>query len=292
MHHRPAPHRASSLAVTFCGLVLSSYAATQCISRWATPALDDQQSESEGTGELWNLDATRAVAGLAAVYTVAGSVAWGVGFVGVYRRNLQQIRLFLHYTLADILFASLFVVFLAFISVRPSLRSTFCELLSREGSIMRAIGEYGLSWDNCESWWDRAVVGVVFVLAIMMTVRLQFTLTILAHYTQLRRQQDLASMPFSSKPAQHHLHHDGQRIFLLPSHRRSGSVVYAPVDQFSIEEAQALDAQEAYIAMAPTSATFALGRPRRTHQYRNSESHSHSQPLVLLESEAEKESLL
>lgn len=84
-HHRPTPHRASSLAVTAFGLALSLYASAQCISVWATPALDDQQSESEGAGMLWNLDTARAAAGLAAVYTTAGSIAWGVGFMGVYR---------------------------------------------------------------------------------------------------------------------------------------------------------------------------------------------------------------
>jgi hypothetical protein len=93
----------------------------------------------------------------------------------------------------------------------------------------------------------------VLAVAIVMIIRLQLTLMILAHYTHLRR-STTTLLPSSSSPSKSDL----QKIYLLPSHsrsrsshRRTGSLVYAPVDQLSIEDAQSLDATEAYIQLAP-----------------------------------------
>jgi hypothetical protein len=45
-----------------------------------------------------------------------------------------------------------------------------CEQLSRHGDLMRDLAEIGLSPENCEQWFERAVlvfVGVMFIIIVL-----------------------------------------------------------------------------------------------------------------------------
>ena len=46
-----------------------------------------------------------------------------------------------------------------------------CEELSRQPELLRDLAEAGLNLENCELWFEHAVVGIVAVTAILLVVR-------------------------------------------------------------------------------------------------------------------------
>jgi hypothetical protein len=49
-----------------------------------------------------------------------------------------------------------------------------CEELSRHGDLVRDLAEISLSPENCEQWFERAVMVFVGVMLIVMVVRVSF----------------------------------------------------------------------------------------------------------------------
>ena len=89
---------------------------------------------------------------------------------------MQHVRLFVRiyrdYSIADFVFvmlATLGVSYTTFTS--PYLRSTVCDEMSRHPELMRDMGEMGLSLENCEQWFERAVVAVLGIMFILIVVR-------------------------------------------------------------------------------------------------------------------------
>ena len=88
----------------------------------------------------------------------------------------QHIRLFVRiyrdYSIADFVFVTLATLSVSYTTFSsPSVRSTVCEELSRHPELMRDMGEMGLSLENCEQWFERAVVAVLGVMFILIVVR-------------------------------------------------------------------------------------------------------------------------
>lgn len=51
-----------------------------------------------------------------------------------------------------------------------SIRSRICEELSRHADLMRDLAETGFSPENCEQWFERAVlvfIGIMFIIIIL-----------------------------------------------------------------------------------------------------------------------------
>ena len=87
------------------------------------------------------------------------------------QRTPSFVRLFRDYSVADLCFCGLFAIFAALASFRPGTRATVCEELSRQPELLRDLAEAGLNLENCELWFEHAVVAVVAVIAILLVVR-------------------------------------------------------------------------------------------------------------------------
>lgn len=162
--------------------------------------------------------------------------------------------------------------------------------------------EMGLNLENCEQWFERAVVAFVVLMLIVIVVRvspaarppspthlvlisrfifflqLHFVLAISHYYSQLTRHHG-SSLPVFLRS--HHKDTTGlQRIYLLPSPTSATSfntqgtqpeIVYAPVPlrDLSEQDARELNAREAWIR------TSSSPQPPRTHRHSRSHSHPH-----------------
>ena len=90
--------------------------------------------------------------------------------------NPQHVRLFVRiyrdYSIADFVFVTLATLGATYTTFSSSyVRSTVCEEFSRHPELMRDMGEMGLSLENCEQWFERAVVAVLGIMFILIVVR-------------------------------------------------------------------------------------------------------------------------
>ncbi|KAF8592762.1 hypothetical protein K439DRAFT_1626101 [Ramaria rubella] len=269
--------RTATLVLALCGTFLNLAAAVQLLSLWRSLKWESD-SEWEGS-EKYRLDGVRIVWCLLSAYFSVAAIACLVGLIGVVKRIPSYVRLYRDYSVADLCFCALSTIAFALASFRPAVRSAVCEELSRQPDLMRDLAEAGLNLENCESWFEHAVVASVGLMGVLLVVRLQFTLTISNYHTQLLRStvnglrleivrpsSSLPSLPgCGAEPSPH-------RIYLLPNrsdHKSSVQtpaaqptevVVYAPVplNSLSIEDARELDATEAWV-----SPTHRHHRPHR-----------------------------
>ena len=89
---------------------------------------------------------------------------------------MQHVRLFVRiyrdYSIADFVFVTLATLGVSYTTFSsPYIRSTVCEELSRHPELMRDMGEMGLSLENCEQWFERAVVAILGIMFILIVVR-------------------------------------------------------------------------------------------------------------------------
>ena len=81
-------------------------------------------------------------------------------------------RFYRDYSIADFVFVTLATLGVSYTTFSsPYIRSTVCEELSRHPELMRDMGEMGLSLENCEQWFERAVVAVLGIMFILIVVR-------------------------------------------------------------------------------------------------------------------------
>lgn len=85
-------------------------------------------------------------------------------------------RLYRDYSLADICFCGLLTVGAALASFRPSARAIVCEEISGQPELLRDLAEAGLNPENCEEWFEHAVLGFVAITAILLVVRVSLTI--------------------------------------------------------------------------------------------------------------------
>ena len=147
------------------------------------------ESEWEGSLDPWTVNTISLLpAVLSAAYFVTAAVASAIGFTGIVKvsrsfplvmfffpgRQLivsghrvsqgipAYLRFYRDFSVADFAFCTISTVFVTYTSFSCySIRSMICEELSRHGDLMRDLAEIGLSPENCEQWFERAVL--VFV---------------------------------------------------------------------------------------------------------------------------------
>jgi hypothetical protein len=94
---------------------------------------------------------------------VSGRVSQGVP---------AYLRFYRDFSIADFTFCTISTVFVTYASFSYySIRSMICEELSRHGDLMRDLAEIGLSPENCEQWFERAVLVFVCVMFIIIVLR-------------------------------------------------------------------------------------------------------------------------
>lgn len=151
----------------------------------------EQESEWEGSPDSWRIDPVKLIWGLLSVYFAAAATASTVGFIGIARVSTAStlfgttpdtseknwaaaVRFFRDYTIADFAFIAISTVTVAYTSFSTSyVRTGVCEELSRQPELMRDIVETGLSLDNCEFWFERAVVVLLGMLFLLIAVRVR-----------------------------------------------------------------------------------------------------------------------
>ncbi|TDL29639.1 hypothetical protein BD410DRAFT_798178 [Rickenella mellea] len=256
----------------------------------------ESDNEWEGYPIAWRIDGVKITWALMIAYFTTAFVACVVGFIGVVKvgsnfrvpvshhtftyisraqRIPSYVRLYRDYSVADLCFNALCTVLLAFASFRPSLRSAVCSEVSQQPELLQGLAEAGLNLENCEQWFEHAVVAVVGATAVLLVIRLQFILVVSNYYKHLVRHQNYNSMELCESPVDDDA---PQRIYLLPSrssmsmstpnssashhrttansHSRSRSsslsnvFIYAPVplNSLSEEEARDLKATEAWVS--------------------------------------------
>ncbi|KAJ3488704.1 hypothetical protein NLI96_g2642 [Meripilus lineatus] len=247
--------RSISLVVAFIGAVFNFVIAVRLLALWGSLRWE-QESEWEGSPDSWRIDPVKLIWGLLSVYFAAAATASTVGFIGIARNWAAAVRFFRDYTIADFAFIAISTVTVAYTSFSTSyVRTGVCEELSRQPELMRDIVETGLSLDNCEFWFERAVVVLLGMLFLLIAVRNRYI---------------AADLPAS------HQFVCGPPPTSSGSHSRSKTediVVYAPVPLggLSEQDARDLNATEAWI-----STSSSTSQQTRSHRHTHSHPHPHS----------------
>jgi len=232
--------RILSLFVSLIGAIINLAFAIQFLSAWRSLRWEPE-SEWEGSENGWRVDGVKLVWGLLSGYFVVTATICVVGVVGIVKRIPSYVRFYRDYCIADFSFCTLFTLSFTYASFRrTSVRTFICEQLSRQPDLMRDMAEMGLSIENCELWFEKAVGVMMMGMLVHIIIRLHFLIALSNYYTYLLNQK-LSTLPTHivwrsrqrSPSAQDSAHH--QHIYLLP---RPTSVprpemneimVYAPV---------------------------------------------------------------
>ncbi|KAI0751616.1 hypothetical protein C8Q80DRAFT_1158490 [Daedaleopsis nitida] len=254
----------------------------------------ESESEWEGSPDVWVVDSVRVVWGLLFAYFAAAATACFIGFVGLAKHIRLFVRIYRDYSIADFVFVFLTTISVSYMTFSSSyMRSTVCEELSRHSELLRDMGEMGLSLENCEMWFERAVVAVLGIMFILIVVRLHIVIALSQYYSHISR--DIVAGARAHFVALRAIKTDVplQRIYLMPtpttpscatsdgrSHpfgpdADSHITVYAtvPLGGLTEEEARRMHAAEAWVAAAAPAPP--AGSPR-AHRHSHSHSHGHS----------------
>jgi len=280
----PRWNRTVVLVTSFIGALFNTLLAIQLFALWRSLRWDSE-SEWEGSVDPWTVKSLSILGGLLAAYFVTAAIASSIGFAGIFKGVPPYIRFYRDFSVADFTFCTISTLFVTYASFSYySVRSRICEELSRHGDLMRDLAEIGLSPENCEQWFERAVLVFVGVMLIVMVVRLHLVIVVSNYYLQVSRlSRDLAPR----------VHKDGnfKRIYLLPNPTTSAphvdpldgrlestTLVYAPValGELSEREVQGLNAREAWIHTDPTP------NPSRQHRRSHSRGQRHSVGRIAL----------
>ncbi|KAI0005056.1 hypothetical protein BJV74DRAFT_762769 [Russula compacta] len=279
----PRWNRTMVIVTSSIGALLNSVLAVQLFALWRS-LKRDSESEWEGSLDPWTVNSLGLLGGLSAAYFVTAAVASAIGFAGIVKGIPAYVRFYRDFSVADFTFCTIFTLFVTYASFSYySVRSRICEELSRQGDLMRDLAEMGLSPENCEQWFERAVMVFVGVMFVIIVVRLHLVIVVSNYYRQLSR---------ISRELPSRLLKDGslQRIYLLPNPTTSApradpldarieatALVYAPValGDLSEREVQGLNAREAWVHTNPP-------HPPRQHRHSHSRGHRHSSGRVVL----------
>ncbi|KAI0307125.1 hypothetical protein B0F90DRAFT_1622582 [Multifurca ochricompacta] len=285
----PRWNRTMALVVSFIGAFINSALAIQLFTLWRSLKWDSE-SEWEGSLDPWTVNSLSLIGGLSAAYFVTAAVANTIGFTGIVKGIPAYIRFYRDFSIADFTFCTISTIFVTYASFSYySVRSRICEELSRHGDLMRDLAEIGLSPENCEQWFERAVVAFVGVMFIIIVLRLHLVIVVSNYYLNASR---------LSRALPPRLQKDGgfQRIFLLPNLTTSApdagtadaclestALIYAPVvlGDLSEREVQGLNPREAWVQ---TNAPH----PPRQHRHSHSRGHRHSIGRVVLPMQADE----
>lgn len=82
------------------------------------------------------------------------------------------VRFYRDYSIADFSFTTLTTLLVTYASFRySSVRTGVCEEVSRHPDFMREMQQLGLNLENCEQWFERAIVAFVILMLIVIVVR-------------------------------------------------------------------------------------------------------------------------
>ena len=83
----------------------------------------------------------------------------------------SYLRFFRDSTIVDLVFSFMFTIVTAFCASRQSTRALLCEQLSRQPELLRSVANSGLNFENCELWFENAVVVFTCVMLVTLVMR-------------------------------------------------------------------------------------------------------------------------
>ncbi|KAH9918179.1 uncharacterized protein BXZ73DRAFT_92247 [Epithele typhae] len=273
--------RSLSLAGSFIGALCNLAFALRLLT-FSRSLILEGESEWEGSGDVWAVDSVRVVWALLFAYFAAASTACFIGFVGIAKHIQLFVRIYRDYSIADFVFVTLTTLSVSYTTFStPYVRSAVCEELSRHPELMRDMGDMGLSLENCEHWFERAVVALLGIMFILIVIRLHIVIALSQYYSHVSRELLARARALGLRAIKTEV--PMQRIYLVPtpstpsfdgrSHHESSSsqgpgqqpdvTVYATVPIGGMSEAE-----------ARRIATEAWVGPRPHHGHRHSHSHS------------------
>lgn len=93
------------------------------------------------------------------------------------QNSYTYVRFFRDYCIGDLMFMLLSAVAVGYTAFSSySLRATICEELGRQPELMRDLADSGLNLENCEAWFERAVVAVLGMIFMFIVIRVSPTL--------------------------------------------------------------------------------------------------------------------
>ncbi|KAI0736156.1 hypothetical protein C8Q72DRAFT_908166 [Fomitopsis betulina] len=293
------PLRSVSIAASALGAGFYFVLAVRVLALWRSLGWESE-TEWEASGDVWRVDSVKIVWGLLSTYFAAASLACFVGFLGLAKSIPSFVRFYRDYSIADSAFMIVSTLVVSYTSYSNKyVRTGVCEELSRHPELMRDMVEMGLNVENCELWFERAVVGIIGIMFILIVIRLHTLIALSKHYRYMWRD---AAANKSSHTSMRQLNTDSlHRIYLLPtptspqssamafnhfdptSHSRPTSesvIVYAPipVGGMSESEARKMNATEAWIpCRTSTDAGSRSGSstPRSHRHSRSASLHGH-----------------
>jgi hypothetical protein len=248
--------RTASLIISLLGAIFNFTFAVQVLALWRNIKWEPE-SEWEGAADSWRVDGVKLVWGLLSAYFAAAATACLVGFYGIIKNIPSFVRFYRDYSIADFSFCTFFTAAGTYAAFRTSVRASVCEELSRQPELMRYMVEMGLNLENCELWFERAVLAWMGVMVVLIVVRLHFLMAVSKYYSHLSRYAR-PSLPFTTGPS------DLQRIYLLPRNTPStppseDPLVYSPVPLSSLSPSLRSSATEAWISRSEQSHRHAHG---------------------------------
>jgi len=273
-----SPAGSIALFISLSGSVFNVLLAFKFYSLWNSLKAAEPESEWEGSLDSRSGESLTLLWGLLSCYFAAEAVSSFVGFVGVVKNIPSFVRFCRDYSIADLFFVIFAAISGAYaISTNSSIRTGLCEEVSSQPDFIRDLADMGFNLENCEVWFERAVIGVMTLTAVVIMVRVHFVISISNYYSHLSRSRSSStSTTYTAlRPVGSESHH---RIYLLPTpsappSSRSGSgtpevYVYSPVPLSSLSEEQTREMQtaEAWISHSEPSSRSSH-RPTHRHHH-------------------------
>jgi hypothetical protein len=242
-------NRSAAIAITLFGSIVNFFLAIQVLTIWRSVKWEPE-SEWEGSSDPWKLDGVKIVGALLAAYFAAAAVVSFLGFIGIVNNKHSLVRFYRDSAMADFLFCTFFAIVGTYHAFGPSLRTSVCEELSRHPELMHDLVEMGVNIENCEPWFQRAILAFMAFLVVLSVVRLHFLMAVSHYYSHITAHRLPLHAPKSTDPSV-------QRIFLLSRSQQHSTnqddvLLYAqvPLSSLSPEAAQDLrsTATEAWIS--------------------------------------------
>lgn len=245
----PFYHKSASFLITLVGVVTNTALAIQVLAasrsiKW------EPEFEWDSSNDTYKVDSIKVVWGLLLSYCVSAAAVGAVGLVGVVKSKPSFVRFYRDYSIADFSFCAFVTVASAYGAFQSSTRTGVCEEISRQPELLRNLADFGLSLENCERWFERAVMAFVLCMVVVISVRLRFLISVSRHYSYMTRHSVLPTH------ARHPSRQDSmQRIFIIPrAHTSSSSspTVYAPVPLDELTPELRQSAMEAWVKRVDT----------------------------------------
>ncbi|KIY52291.1 hypothetical protein FISHEDRAFT_22496, partial [Fistulina hepatica ATCC 64428] len=268
---RSRTFRSASFLITLLGTAVNT-ALTFQVTYTSKSFKWEPDTEWESTGHEWRPNGLKIMWALLSTYFAFGAIVCAIGLLGVVKNKPSLLRFFRDYSIGDIIFCGAVTIFATYASFHTSARVSICEEFSRQPELLNDMIETGLSLENCERWFDTAVLAGFAFMVVVLVVRIHFLLAVTHYYSHLTRYQHLSvplttlssNVSSSSLPSRSSIssaprnsmsshtpsspNHELQRILLLPDAQPAEPVVYAPIPMSSLTPQLKAKAREAWVS--------------------------------------------